>query len=84
MKRTTITEKFDAAGKLIERVTVTEDSADPVVLPAPIPNVYPYPNIPPNTWQSPAPMGGCSACALSGICNCLKPPGVAPIMCSVN
>lgn len=83
MKRT-ITEKFDEEGRLVERVTV-EDSADPVVLPQP--QVYPYPNtipVPGTWWQSPTNIGGCSACALSGACNCVNPPGAPQVTCSIT
>lgn len=81
-KTVTVREVFDDDGKLVERVTTTTEDETPQVAPA-----LPYPTIPytpqPGTWYPQIyynNCGGCSACAESGICNCVL--GGIKITCS--
>ena len=82
-KKTITTEKFDKDGKLIERITV-EDADDPVIIPSPLPSPYnPYPNPLPQPYIGPYYSPNvCSACANSGVCNCVIGPGTT-ITCEV-
>lgn len=87
--RRTTTEVFDEEGRLVERTTVEEDVTPVTIQPAPLPpyrpnDITPYPfPYSPNTWHSPI-TGGCSACALSGVCNCVNAPGAPRITCAAG
>ena len=83
----TVREVFDADGKLVERVTTTtDDKVEAPPLTPPNPWVYPYPNVGvyPNTYPYPQQWNKntnpCSACAQSGVCNCVL--GSPQVYCS--